>query len=290
MAPEESGEGKGMRKERDNWIWHATAEESVWNLLLRQGVGKKLLADLAKQKLLLVEGKAVDTRYMLSQGQVVELRMPKEKLDHDAVQMELRVLYEDEDLLVIDKPSGITVNSVGQISIANGVAHYFMKRGIERKIRFLNRLDRDTSGCLVIAKSTLAQALYQRELEERRFHKFYRAIVEGKLEGNGMIEVPMRKSADGIHQEVHPEGKMTKTYYEAISSKIRADGSVVTMVELEIFTGKTHQIRVSMAYLGHPLEGDVLYGAALKGKSFSLVAERIAWTDLRTGEEKTVVI
>lgn len=274
----------------DNWNWIATDKESVWDFLLRQGVGQRLLSDLAKQRLLSVDGKVVDTRYILSPQQEIVLSMPKENIDHEAIPVDLDILYEDEDLLIINKPSGMTVNSVGQVSVANGIAHYFGERGIARKVRFLNRLDRDTSGCLVIAKSPLAQALYQKELEERRFHKFYRAIVEGKLEGKGMLELPLRKGTDGIHQEVHAEGKMTKTYYEAMKSFVRPDGRTVTVVELEIFTGKTHQIRVGMAHLGHPLEGDVLYGGTPQEKSFYLVAERVTWTDLRTGEARSASV
>lgn len=279
-----------MRQAMDDWNWIATEKESVWDFLLRKGVGQRLLADLAKQHLLFVNGKVADTRYILSLHDEIVLRMPKEELDHEGISMDFSILYEDEDLLIINKPSGITVNSSGQVSIANGIAHYFKWKGIQRKVRFLNRLDRDTSGCLVIAKSALAQALYQKELEERRFHKFYRAIVEGKLEGKGILELFVRKAADGIRQEVHSEGKLTKTYYEAVESFVRPDGRTVTVVELEIFTGKTHQIRVGMAHIGHPLEGDVLYGGTPQEQSFYLVAERITWRDARTGEAHSVCV
>ena len=85
------------------------------------------------------------------------------KIDHEPIEMNLHILYEDDDLLIVDKPAGVTVNSKDQVSLANGVAYYFKEHGIKRKVRFLNRLDRDTTGCIVIAKSGLAQSLYQQQ-------------------------------------------------------------------------------------------------------------------------------
>ena len=143
--------------------------------------------------------------------------MAKEKIDHELIEMELHVLYEDDDLLIVDKPAGVTVNSKDLVSLANGVAYYFKEHGIKRKVRFLNRLDRDTTGCIAIAKSGLAQSLYQQQMDDNAFEKWYMATVEGIVEADGdSLVFPMDRSADGIHYEVNPKGKETRTDYSVL--------------------------------------------------------------------------
>ena len=149
------------------------------------------------------------------------------------------------------------MNSKGQVSLANGVAHYFKAHKIYGKVRFLNRLDRDTSGLVVVAKHGLAQHFYQMQMDDNRLEKWYRATVQGRLaQTHEVLELPIRKSADGIHQEVHPEGVMTKTEYEVLHYDAAQD---TTDLRIRLWTGKTHQIRVTMAHIGHPLVHDPLY-------------------------------
>lgn len=143
--------------------------------------------------------------------------MAKEKIDYEPIEMDLHILYEDDDLLIVDKPAGVTVNSKDQVSLANGVAYYFKENGIKRKVRFLNRLDRDTTGCIVIAKSGLAQSLYQQQMDDNTFEKWYMAAVEGIVEADeDSLILPMERSADGIHYEVNPKGKETRTDYSVL--------------------------------------------------------------------------
>lgn len=341
---------------------------------MARGAMKKLF----EEKLVLLNGRKTTPKEEVSVGDELRLQMPKERLDYDPIEMELTVLYEDEDLLVLHKPVGITVNSQGQVSLANGVAQYFKDNGIRRKVRFLNRLDRDTSGCVVIAKSAVAQGFYQEQMENHTFEKWYTTKVEGVLEGSQIVDLPMRRSEDGIHQEVHPDGKMTKTAFKALgiyrleeevlseedaplgdipadkgaqfngSARVEGDAAgdtaveagatetlsadnaalvvpkhrhvdgfsytetrliehpvnpeeldsltdeeksqLITHVDIRLYTGKTHQIRVAMAHLGHPLVGDSLYGNAIQGRTYSLVAKRIVFVSLRTGELITVEI
>lgn len=178
---------------------------------------RKAMAKLFEEKLIYVNDLKANPHTVVTVGDEVWIAMAKEKIDYSPAPMDLVVLYEDEDLLIVDKPAGLTVNSQNQISLANGVAQYFKDRGIKRKIRFLNRLDRDTTGCIVIAKSGLAQSLYQQQMDNDIFEKWYRATVEGVLvEPQGSLEFPMRKSADGIHYEVHSNGVMTRTDYKVV--------------------------------------------------------------------------
>ena len=231
---------------------------------------RKTMKDLFAAKGVRLDGQLCTAKWELSQGMVLEIIPLKEHIDHDPIDMPLTIAYEDEDILIVDKASGITMNSKGQVSLANGVAHYFKTHKIYGKVRFLNRLDRDTSGLVVVAKHGLAQHYYQRQMDDNLLEKWYRAKVQGRLaQMHEVLELPIRKSVDGIHQEVHPEGVMTKTEYEVLSYDATQD---TTDVRIRLWTGKTHQIRVTMAHIGHPLVHDPLYAneGVLKSKQSAL--------------------
>ena len=218
---------------------------------------RKTMKDLFGAKAVRLDGQLCTAKSELSEGMVLEIIPLKERIDHDPVEMPLTIAYEDDDILIVDKASGITMNSKGQISLANGIAHYFKTHKIYGKVRFLNRLDRDTSGLVVVAKHGLAQHFYQMQMDDNRLEKWYRATVQGRLvQAKGVLELPIRKSEDGIHQEVHPEGVMTKTEYEVLHYDETED---TTDLRIRLWTGKTHQIRVTMAHIGHPLVHDPLY-------------------------------
>ena len=218
---------------------------------------RKTMKELFGAKSVRLDGQLCTAKSGLSEGMVLEMIPLKERIDHDPIEMPLVIAYEDEDILVVDKPSGLTMNSKGQVSLANGVAHYFKIHKIYGKVRFLNRLDRDTSGLVVVAKHGLAQHFYQMQMDDNRLEKWYRATVQGRLaQPHEVLELPIRKSADGIHQEVHPEGVMTKTEYEVLYYDAMQD---TTDLRIRLWTGKTHQIRVTMAHIGHPLVHDPLY-------------------------------
>lgn len=283
------------------------ASMTLGSLLDYKGYPRKTMKGLFDEKLVLLNGHKTTPKAILAGGDQIRLQMPKEKLDYDPIPMELTIVYEDHDILVIDKPVGITVNSQGQVSLANGIASYFKDQGIKRKVRFLNRLDRDTSGCVVIAKSGLAQSIYQGQMDHHSFRKFYRAQVQGDLQKADLssdqegieatdicnvltqicktvysLTFPMGRAADGIHQEVRADGKKTRTDFEILAYD---QGSDQTQVEVELFTGRTHQIRLAFAHLGYPLVGDVLYGAKSTGKPFSLRAHKIIFKHMRDGHK-----
>lgn len=227
---------------------------------------RKTMKELFLAKGVRLDGQICTAKSGLSQGMVLEILPLKERIDHDPIEMPLVIAYEDEDILIIDKPSGITMNSKGQVSLANGVAYYFKVHKIYGKVRFLNRLDRDTSGLVVVAKHGLAQHYYQLQMDDNRLEKWYRATVQGRVErSHDVLELPLRKSIDGIHQEVHPEGAMTKTEYEVLSYDTSQD---TTEVRIRLWTGKTHQIRVTMAHIGHPLVHDSLYAGATQAVEY----------------------
>lgn len=178
---------------------------------------RKSLVKLFEEKLIHIDGHKATPKDVISDSDEIWIAMAKEKIDHEPIEMNLHILYEDDDLLIVDKPAGVTVNSKDQVSLANGVAYYFKEHGIKRKVRFLNRLDRDTTGCIVIAKSGLAQSLYQQQMDDNTFEKWYMASVEGIVEADeDSLVLSMERSADGIHYEVNPKGKETRTDYSVL--------------------------------------------------------------------------
>lgn len=178
---------------------------------------RKSLVKLFEEKLIHINGHKATPKDVVSEGDEIWIAMAKEKIDYEPMEMDLHILYEDDDLLIVDKPTGVTVNSKDQVSLANSVAYYFKEHGIKRKVRFLNRLDRDTTGCIVIAKSGLAQSLYQQQMDDNTFEKWYMATVEGIVEvDEDSLVLPMERSTDGIHYEVNPKGKETRTDYSVL--------------------------------------------------------------------------
>lgn len=234
-----------------------TIEPTLGEWLDTHQFPRKTMKELFGARAVRLDGQICTAKSELSEGMVLEIIPLKERIDHDPIEIPLTIAYEDEDILIVDKASGITMNSKGQVSLAHGVAHYFKIHKIYGKVRFLNRLDRDTSGLVVVAKHGLAQHFYQMQMDDNRLEKWYRATVQGQLtQAHEVLELPIRKSADGIHQEVHQEGAMTKTEYEVLHYDAIQD---TTDVRIRLWTGKTHQIRMTMAYIGHPLVYDPLY-------------------------------
>ena len=198
-------------------VQHTTTDVVTLGQLLDAKYPRKAMIKLFDEKLIHVNGHKATPHTEVVVDDEIWIAMAKEKIDHDPIAMDLHILYEDDDLLIVDKPVGVTVNSKNQVSLANGIAHYFKEHSIKRKIRFLNRLDRDTTGCIVIAKSGLAQSLYQQQMDDNTFEKWYMAIVEGIVEADSdSLVFPMDRSIDGIHYEVNSKGKETRTDFTVL--------------------------------------------------------------------------
>lgn len=190
----------------------------------------------------------------LRAGQTVRVQMPEDAVRIEGADMPLSVVYEDEHLLVIDKPPYLAVHpSAGkpEPTLANAVVGYFERTGTPLSFRPVNRLDRNTSGLLLAAKSPhVAYALAQKPQKE------YLAVVLGALTGSGTVDQPIRvKEGCCITREVGEGGKPSVTHWESLGT----DGEI-SLVRLVLETGRTHQIRVHMAWLGYPLAGDAMYG------------------------------
>lgn len=178
--------------------------------------------------------------------------------------MELKILYEDDFLLILDKPAGIPVHPSMEHftdSLSNGVKYHFDSINLHRKIRPINRLDRNTSGIVLFAKNEYIQECLAKQMQNDEFVKEYIAICTGIFKKkSGIIDFPIaRKNNSIIEREVSPNGEYAITNY-----KILKEFNNMSELLIRLKTGRTHQIRVHMSYIGHSLLGDDLYGEISK--------------------------
>ncbi len=176
--------------------------------------------------------------------------------------MNLHILFEDDAILVIDKPAGIPIHpSMDHYSdsLSNGVRFYFDSIGLKRKIRPVNRLDRNTSGIVIFAKNEYIQECLINQMKNNDFKKEYIALCVGHFDtASGTLNFPIARKANSIiERQVDKNGQNAVTQYNVISEK-----NGITKLQVNLLTGRTHQIRVHMAYIGHPLLGDDLYGTS----------------------------
>lgn len=231
--------------------------KTVKELLLKNGISVTLLKKV-KYGGILINGEAVTVRALLSEGDKVSVMLPEERSEGiPPMDIPLNIVYEDGDVLVVDKPRNMPTHpSKGNNlpTLANAVMWYY---GGNFVFRSVNRLDRDTSGLVIIAKNQIAAGRLSESMKRGEFRKYYECIVEGKPDpAEGIIDAPIMREAEGsIKRIVHPEGKRAVTEYRVISSNEKG-----STCRIRLHTGRTHQIRVHMAHIGHPLLGDFLYG------------------------------
>lgn len=225
------------------------------------GISRSLLVELKHVKGIRLNGSVTYLDHPLLPGDCIELHLPEEESANIIAEpISFDIVFEDEDVLVVNKTPGLCVHPTmlhPSGTLANGVIYHWNMQGISRKFRPVNRLDKDTSGLVLIAKSQYAHQQLAVVQQENRIERHYEAFVYGHIAGEGgTIDAPIRRKSDSLMERVVGEGgQWARTHYTVL-----ARYGAYTHVRVKLDTGRTHQIRVHMSYIGHPLLGDDLYG------------------------------
>lgn len=254
-------------------------------------ISRGLAASLLESGLCTVNGDVKSKKHKLSGGDIIELTLPEnEEPEILAENIPLDIAYEDGDLLVVNKPKGMVVHPApGHYSgtLVNALMYHCKDSlsGINGILRpgIVHRIDKDTSGLLIVAKNDAAHNGLAEQIKEHSFTRRYEAVVLGGVKSNGVVDAPIgRHRTDRKKMAVSTEGRNALTRYEVI-----ANCNKYSHLRLTLETGRTHQIRVHMAYIGHPVAGDLVYGdgkpAWLNGQC--LHAKEIGFIHPVTGEK-----
>lgn len=243
-------------------------------VLQRLPLPPKLAMRLQREKGLILQGPSLRVRLF-----------PHEQVDFPADWMELNILYEDEFTLIVNKAAGIEVHPSerGQRrTLAHGVAAYYEMSGQQHRIRHIHRIDKETTGPVLYAKNEFAHYQYDKAMREKRIERIYLALAEGVIPQNrGTIDKPIGQDRHhSTRRRVSETGDAAVTHYEVVERFIDH-----TLVRLRLETGRTHQIRVHLAEIGHPLAGDGMYGGTRHlMKRQALHGEQLNWPHPWTGE------
>lgn len=210
----------------------------------------------------LVNGLSVKPSYLLNEGDFLEVTVEVEEKVLKPVNLNIEVLYEDVDLLVVNKPAGLTVHpseSSSELTLVNHLLYHTnslsLKGGTDRP-GIVHRLDKDTSGLLVVAKTDSAYDSLVGQLKERTAKREYLAVVHHPfIESSGTIDAPIKR--DKVKMAVDKEGKNAITHFEVINQN-----ELYSYIKCNLVTGRTHQIRVHLAYINHPIVADSTYGTS----------------------------
>ncbi len=220
-------------------------------------VSSRLLAKLKRvENGMTVNGAPVRSIDLLHSGDAVCLRFPVDETEIAPVEMPLSIVYEDDAVIVLDKPPFMPVHPVRDHqtdTLANGVMHYLKSKGESCTFRSVNRLDRNTSGLVLAAKSSYAHTFLIGKTKKK-----YIALCEGEISEGGTVDAPiMLRPGHIIERQVGEGGARAVTHYRPLDIRYGH-----TLLELELETGRTHQIRTHMSSIGHPLAGDDMYGGS----------------------------
>lgn len=234
------------------------------NQILKQelNISSRLLQKLINSKHIYLNNNIVDTRNSVKLNDVISVNLDFDEESENIIpqKMNLNIVYEDDAILIINKPQNIAIHpSILHYndSLANGVKYYFDEINLHRKIRPVNRLDFNTSGLVLFAKNQYVQECLISQMKNHTFCKEYIAVVSGNFkEKSGTINLPIaRKENSIIERCISETGQKAITHYEVLQEL--TDISVVKCI---LETGRTHQIRLHMSAIGHPLIGDSMYG------------------------------
>lgn len=281
-------------------ITESDSDQRIYDFLCHHGYSRHIRTWLKQHPgSVRLNGEEALFYFPLKNGDLLEISLEEEHPSGNIVPVDLpiHIIYEDEDLMVIDKPADMPVHpSIGNYenTLANAAAWYFHRQDIPFVFRCINRLDRDTTGLLILAKHMLSGAILSDQMKKRAIHRTYLAIKEGKTDPAGTIDSPIGRTDQSLilRQVDHENGDSActhylqkcwhpKTFYPE-TLPVPQDG--LSLIQLQLETGRTHQIRVHMTSIGHPLIGDTLYNpeTALMNRQ-ALHSYRLAFTHPVTG-------
>lgn len=258
-------------------------------LKVEVGLSSRITRKMSREGLGYINGRVGINSDLLKTGDLVEIHLDgNESQDISPEDISIDVIYEDEDLLIVNKPPFMVVHptkSHQSGTLANGVMNYFKQTGQDCIVRLVNRLDRDTSGLVIIAKSQFAHSQMANRLIGNEVEKYYTAIVHGSITESRTIDLPIgRPTLESIKREVMEGGQRAVTHFDVLNGN-----DVMTCLWVKLETGRTHQIRVHLTHIGHPLVGDSLYGeeSELMNRQ-ALHATRLCFHSIRTNERITI--
>lgn len=260
------------------------SNKSLGDFLKQQDLSKKAIIALKHQGGEICVNKEVQTtRFKLRAGDDISVTFADEPVSNKLfpIASDIHIVYEDDYILVVDKKAGLPVIATGahKNALANGILAYYRKIGLNSTVHFVNRLDKGTSGLLVVAKYRHVHHLMTASI--KLVTRKYYARVSGVLKDSGCIEAPIfRPSETSIKRTVDLRGQPAITHYE--STEISSDN---TLVRCTLETGRTHQIRVHMAHIGHPILKDPLYGDGNEADMQLLHSYFVKFIHPITGEE-----
>jgi 23S rRNA pseudouridine1911/1915/1917 synthase len=247
--------------------YHITEQDenlTVEQFLKRKGYSHRLVVHLRNTTDgLTIGGELAYTIHRLKAGEVLRVLLVEEEDSHNIVptQMPLSIVYEDEDILVVNKDAGVPIHpSQGHFdnTLANAVAWYYRQKEEPFVYRAINRLDRDTTGLLILAKHMLSACILSDQMVKRQIKREYLALVCGLVPESGTIDKPIGRAEGSTVERCvdYGHGESAVTHFRRLSYEPEKD---LSLISLRLETGRTHQIRVHMASIGHPLPGDFLY-------------------------------
>lgn len=237
--------------------------KTVEYMLKQNGFSTKIITHVKKTEGgITINGNTVRTNHTLLLGETLKVTLIENMGSENIVPVDgsIDIIYEDEDIMVINKKADIPIHpSQGNFynSLANYVAFYFKEKNEDFTYRCINRLDRNTTGLLIVAKNMLSAAILSKMVSKREIYREYRAIVSGCIGEEGIIDAPIAREEESIITRCvdYNRGDRAITYYRRLQYK-----NNMSLVGIKLETGRTHQIRVHMKYIGHTLLGDSLYG------------------------------
>lgn len=236
---------------------------NIKEFLLKKGYSENNIFYLIKNKNVIVDGSIVkDKNHYLKFNSIINVTLNEEYNHIISYKADLDILYEDKYILIVSKPINMDVEPTKcnyDKSLSNIISYYYKKNNIKSKIHLVNRLDKLTSGIIIIAKNQYIHNLFKNV----KIIKKYQAFVSGKINKKGVIKVKIKKEDNSIKRMVCDDGKLSITKYKLV--KYINENS---LVDIKLITGRTHQIRVSFAHINHSLINDPLYSSYINGNMY----------------------